>query len=254
MRGMTFNTNTSRFIAVICAVLAVEACTPAAVKDLTLSPAPIEGESFLTLDQVVPFMEDLDPRSLDLEMLSRVAVIGGRESDSFAAVLSLHEYPDLLYLDVWFYNRSDQAVEVSPQMVTLVDGSRTQLRYLQPHEAANLMLAMRRDIPPYEPKRAYQVETYDYGAYSRSTVREVDAEPFAALGYAIGSIINNSRNAALSNAAAIIYAEGLVPATSVAPEAGIRFGIQWLNPTNKPYPLELRIPALGYRVSFDPPA
>jgi len=33
----------------------------------------------------------------------------------------------------------------------------------------------------------------------------------------------------------------------------LRFGIQWLNPPMKRYPLELRIPELGYRISFDAP-
>lgn len=236
-----------------CALVALGGCTPAAVRDVTLTPAPVQGESFMTLEQVVPYLEGVDPATLDVEALGRVALIGGREVDSFAAVLSLHEYPDLMYLDVWFYNRSEQAVELSPQMVTLLDGNRTQLRYLEPHEAANLMLAMRRDIPSYQPKRAYEVETYDYGTYVTSTLRQVDAEPLAALGYAIGSMISSSRNSALSNAAAIIYAEGLVPATSVAPDAALRFGIQWLKPVDRPYPLELRIPELGYRVSFEPP-
>lgn len=238
----------------LCIALLGHGCTPGAVQDLTLAPAPVEGESFLTVDQVVQYMDGLDPNSLDMEALGQIGMIGGREEDPFGAVFSLHEYPDLIYLDVWFYNRSDAAIELSPTSFTLVDALKSQFRYLPPHEAANLMLALRRNVPPYRPKRAYQVETYDYGSYTRSTVREVDANPFGALGHAIGGLITNSRNAKLLNAAAVIYAEGLVPGTSVAPDAGLRFGIQWLNAPAKRYPLELRIPELGYRISFNPPS
>lgn len=243
----------SRVFVSLCIASIAQACTPGAVQDITLAPAPVEGDSFLTLDQLLPFMDGLDPNSLDMETLGQIAVIGGRDEDPFAAVLSLHEYPDLIYLDIWFYNRSEAPIELSPTAVTLVDGLKSQFRYLRPYEAANLMLALRRNAPPYEPKRAYQVETYDYGTYSQSTVREVDANPYEALGNAIGGLIRNSRNAKLSNAAAVIYAEGLVPGTSVDADAALRFGIQWLNPPTKRYPLELRIPELGYRISFDAP-
>ncbi len=245
--------NTRNLLGILCLAFLAEGCTPAAVKEVTLAPVPVEGPSFLTLDQVIPYMDDVDESSLDMEVLSRVAIIGGREEDPFAMVFSVHEYPDLIYLDVWFYNRSEVPVELSPDMVTLVDGFKSQFRYLHPHEAANLMLALRTDVQRYQPKRAYQIETYDYGSYSQSTVREVDADGFRALGHAIGSMIADSRNSKLANAAAVIYAEGLVPGTTVAPDAALRFGIQWLNPPEKQYPLELRIPPLGYRVAFDSP-
>lgn len=217
-------------------------CTHSAIQELdTLRPSPADETSgYMTLDVVAPSLEGVDTAALDLDALSRIAVLS---SDSLAAVLSLHQYPSLLYLDVWFYNGTSEALPLSPDIAVLVDGTKMQFRRLAPHEAANLFAGQIRGIPPYQPKTSYRVDTYQYGNYSSSTVTPYTdmSESMAQLGYAIGSAIRQKKNEQLANAAAVIYEQGLVEGTEVAPDASIRFGIFWLNKKSPAYPLELRI-------------
>jgi hypothetical protein len=243
----------SALVLCIIAEACLSGCSPSALKELPLTPSLATGPSFMTLDAVVPLLEGINPSSKDMDLFSRVAVIGGRDEDPFAATLSLHEYHDILYLDVWLYNRSESPIELTPDLAVLVDGIKTQLRPLQAHEAANLLLAQRSAISPYQPKKQYRVETYDYGTYSRSTVREVEAGGLEGLGPVIANLILQSRNRKLSDAAAGIYALGLVPGMTLASDASIRFALTWLNSPTKAYPLELRLPSVGYRVLFNPP-
>ena len=62
----------SRVFVSLCIASIAQACTPGAVQDITLAPAPVEGDSFLTLDQLLPFMDGLDPNSLDMETLGQI--------------------------------------------------------------------------------------------------------------------------------------------------------------------------------------
>ena len=251
------------FLVVFAASIAVTGgCTPSSVKGVMLAPTPVVANvNYMTFDQVVPYL-DVDVDDLPMDQLARIALLGGTEADSLFAMLTLHEYEPIIYLEVWLYNRGENPITVSPDMAALVDASKLQFRRLEPHLAANLYLAQVRGMPayqaPYQPKTAFRVEAYNYGAYSGVTVTQYEylsagesiGNSLASLGHSIGSIIRQRQNEKLANAAAIIYAEGLVPNTVVQPDAAIRFGVFWLNRVDMRYPFELRLMDSAIRIGF----
>ncbi len=227
------------------ALLASAACTPTAVKTFTLSPSDTH---VLTLADVAREYEGgVDADDYDMEYLSKVVVFAG---DSIVAAFKLEETRDVIYLYTWLHNGSEQSLVLSPDIFTLVDGSKSQLRRLSPHEAANIFLADVEGIPPYEPKYNYRVNTYTYGNYSSSTVTK-EADPGYALGYAIGAAIQRKHNERLTEMASAMYGLGLVYGTELAADANMDFGVYWLNEDGKSYPLELRVEGTELRIHFE---
>jgi hypothetical protein len=121
----------------------------------------------------------------------------------------LIEYPGLFHLDVVVENEGRCPIRLSPSLFVLLDGHRTQLRQLQPHEATNLLLAKLENVPACQPKynirattsgSATGTVTYTgntaYGrAYGGSTTNvTVEEDPWNKLGHSIGAGITKSRN------------------------------------------------------------
>ncbi len=142
-----------------------------------------------------------------------------------------------------------------------MDGSRIAFRQLQPHEAANIYAARITNIPPYQPKYTYDVQSStqgylyaygNYGYYSGTTQTTVTPreDPYNALGYSIGAAIAQGRNKKFSNMAGTLYAVGLVEGSSIPGKTGAHGGVYWLKRAVWPAPLILRFAQSGYEIKF----
>jgi len=233
----------ARSFAPLILTILLGACTPSAVKYVTLTPRPETGATVLA-----ELMSPLGADTLDYDMSSarKIAAVVG---DSAVMALALVEFEDLLVVNIYTFNNSTRTLTLDPALFSLVDGNKNQMRRLEPHEAANVFLAKTQGIPAYQPKYNYYVTTYNYGSYSSSTVTSSESVG-RQLGYALAASIVRKRNQKLADRAGSVYATGLVPGTDIEPDAGLMVSVCWLNNPSKRYPLRLRIPSIGTEVLF----
>jgi hypothetical protein len=229
----------------VLALLASACGTPSALQFAELTPTPQPGLSTAKdlYANTAPEVKAKAPiNAADIAIVSGDGVIGA---------FTLYELRDIIWLDVYVYNNHNQGFLIGPSSVVLLDGNRTALRQLAPHEAANIYLGQVTGIPPY------QGYAYTSGQYTRITAQTQGTvtpreDPYNALGYSIGAAIAASRNRKFRNMAGTLYTVGFVANSSVPAKAGARGGIYWLKPRNWVAPLILRFTGTGYEVRFAP--
>jgi hypothetical protein len=182
-------------------------------------------------------------------------------SDSLLLAATMEEYPNVLHVDLYLYNGSRQELVLEPSIFAVVDNQHTLFRRLEPHEAANLLIAQVTSMPPYQPKYNYSVSssTYGhvdgYGNYYGNTEGTVEAEedPWNKLGWALGSMIAENANEKLIEKAGYFYSTGMIPKTSIPAQTGLRAGLFWLNRVHG-YPVYLRVNGVDFELEFHQPA
>lgn len=232
------------------------ACSPGVMKYRTLCPAP--ASDVMLARELFAYGDSNDFTPDQRKKLGRTVVVMG---DSVALCLTLHEYPEVVALEVGAFNLRNDPWAISPSAFVLLDGARTMQRQIAPHEAANMAVAHLNAIPAYQPKYIYDanttisgsISTQYYGNYAqshlnanaRTTVTRRE-DPWNALGWSIGAALAEAENNKLQDFAGALYTWGLVEDTQVVGRSNLQGLVYWLNNKEKLYPLILRIPTINY--------
>lgn len=231
------------------------ACTPGALSLQQLSPV---HDANVTTASDLYARADSTTRAAAPPNASQVVIL---HSDSVTAALSFYELKDIFWVDVYIYNAGSTAFVIYPSQLVLMDASRIAFRELRPDEAANIYRSQVTNIPPYQPKYTYDVQTSTQGyvtafgnsAYytenSQSTVTPQE-DPYNALGYSIGASIAESRNRKFLNMASTLYNVGFVEGSSIPGKTGAHGGIYWLKQGGWTPPVILRFTQSDYEVRF----
>jgi hypothetical protein len=229
----------------------LSACGPRVFEFVQLEP--IKAPGVMTLQDFV---------SADTSLLKR-APPNAREilmlgEDSVSMALSLYEFPDILWLDVYIQNRGSEPYSMDPDHVILTDADRVAFKRLAPHEAANIYKSKVSTTPLYLPKSAYDIGAattgyLDWSGPSRLQAYKVPRalqDPYGALGFNVGAAMAQRANRRLLDLAGVIYSTGFVEGASVPPTTAGFGGIFWLKREEFPGPLRLRIAYTGHEVEF----
>lgn len=229
-------------------------CAPAAFQFIQLEPIKAPGvmslQDFVSAD--TSLLRRAPPNAPDILMLGE---------DSVSMALSLYEFPDLLWLDMYVQNRGLEPYIINPDHVILTDANRVAFKRLAPHEAANIYRNKLSTIPLYQPKNVYDVGTattgyLDWSGYSRAQAYKAPRalqDPYGALGFNVGAALAQRGNRKPIDLAAVIYSTGFVEGASVAPTTAGFGGLLWLKRENYPGPIRLRIAYTSHEVEFQIP-
>lgn len=239
-------------------VIGVVACTPGAVNRVQLTPVPS--------NETITLADLYSDASADVlkQVPSNASQIVVLMADSVIASLSLYELEDIFWLDMYFYNNTGEDLIISPSDWILLDGARTVFRQLQPHEAGNIYRGRVKNIPPYQPKYTYDVQSSTQGYvsiygnqayYQENTQGTVtpQEDPYNALGYSIGASIRSSHNKKYTELADLLYTAGFVEGSQVLSETGARGGVYWLKRKNWSGAVIVRLAPADVEVVFQKP-
>ena len=244
-----------RVIFLIMAAAIFIECTPSALKWELLAPIR-NSETLVAYDLFAnadSAMQASMPPNAD-----KIVIIGG---DSVLAAITLYEFEDIFWLDSYVFNESSQPFVINPSEFALLDGARVMFRQLEPHIAANIYASRMTNIPPYEPKYIYDVNSstrgyvniYDDQAYyygNTETTITPREDPYNKLGYSIGAAIAANQNKQYIEMANAIYSVGFVEGTVIPSTVAARGGIFWSKGKTWLEPLTLRLIISGYEVQF----
>lgn len=224
-------------------------CAPGAIKSIQLYPDPScafeTGARFAALDAAQ------EKKVADLYSLTLTA--GG---DSLRIFVRLEEFPNYIEASVEMTNATTTNFPLSSDMFALLDGSRLAFAQVGADEVANEMLGMISEVPEYQPKYNYRIQSSTYGTattnyygaqaqttYSGRTTSRVTAEedPYHALGYSIGAIFAEAANDKVRACARRIYETGISRSTELVARSRGAFTVYWRNRDDKPYPLRFLV-------------
>jgi hypothetical protein len=256
--GGTAMPHVSRNLGAFFATGSLWACTPSSLTWQQLSP--VRDSTVITAAQLYA-RTDATTRAKAPANADKILIIPG--GDSLIAAISIYELEDIFWLDAYVYNGLSTPYVVNPSQLVLLDGTRQVFRPLQPHEAANIYMGRVTNIPPYQPKYTYDVQSStqgylyaygNYGTYTGTTQTTVTPreDPYNSLGYSIGAAIAAGRNKKFRNMAGTLYSVGFVEGSSIPSQAGARGGVYWLKRPHWQGPLILRFLPSGYEVRFSP--
>ena len=240
------------FLSIALIISFSSACVSGSLKFHQLSP--IKTEAVTTAQEFYAQAEpsikkQAPPNAQDIVILG---------DDKIFMSLSLYELKDIFWLEIYIYNDGDDSFVINPSDLILLDENRSGIRRLEPHDAANIYLARVSLIPPYQPKYEYEVQStttgylYSSGYYTaqtQSTITQKE-DPYYALGYSIGAVIEASNNKKLTDIASRIYWGGYVEDSTIPSKTGGYGNIYWIKPTNWIPPIILRFASSGYEVNF----
>jgi hypothetical protein len=226
-------------------------CAPGGSEFTQLEPVKTAG--VMTLHDFV---------SADTSLLRRapsnareILVLG---EDSVSMALSLYEFPDIFWLDMYVQNRASDPYMISPEHVILMGSDMVAFKRLEPHEAANIFRNKVSTIPLYPPKNVYDVGNattgyLDWAGFSRAQAYKVPRalqDPYSALGYNVGAAMARRANRKLIDLAGVIYSTGFVAGACVPPSTAGFGGLFWLRPKDYLGSVHLKIAYTGYEVEF----
>ena len=226
-------------------------CAPGVLNFTRLKPVKAPGvmtlQDFVSADSSL--LRRAPPNAREILMLGE---------DSVSMALSLYEFPDILWLDMYVQNRRSKAYIINSDHVILMDADRVAFKRLAPHEAANIYQNKLSTIPLFLPKNVYDVGIattgyLDWSGYSRAQSYKVPRalqDPYSALGYNVGAAVAQRANRKLLDLAGVIYSTGFVEGASIPATAAGFGGLFWLKRENYFGPVRLRIAYTGHEVEF----
>jgi hypothetical protein len=232
----------------------LSACAPQAFEFIQLEPVKTPG--VMTLQDFV---------SVDTSLLKRappnarqILLLG---QDSVSMALSLYEFSDILWLDMYVQNRASEPYVINPDHVILTDADRIAFKRLAPHEAANICKSKVSSAAVYSRKSAYDVVTatagyLDWSGPSRLQAYRVPRalqDPYGALDFNFGATMIQRSSRRLLELAGVIYSTGFVAGALIPPTTSGFGGIFWLKREDIHGPLRLRIAYATNEVEFRNP-
>jgi hypothetical protein len=236
-------------------------CTPGAVQSIRLTPSATceypRGEKFVEAEAAGNEVQ---------EQYVDTITAGG---DSLRIFVGLHEFPDYIEANVEIVNTSRTDFTFTPGNFALLDGSRMAFLPVEASVVANEMLLNINEIPAYQPKYNYYVQSSAYGTantqylgggqyhttYSGTGTSTVTAQedPYNALGYSIGALFAEAANDKVRACARKVYERGIGISADLMARSRGAFNVYWRNRTGKTYPVRFLVKDTAIEFSYEKP-
>lgn len=246
-------------IVALCAAVPLCGCAPGAVQSIRLAPS--DSCAYQRGEQ---FMEMVAADEKILEQYVDTITTGG---DSMRIFVGMREFPDYIEANVELVNASRSDFTIIPGMFALLDGSRLAFFPIEASEVANEMLLNINEIPEYQPRYNYYVNSSVYGSAntqylgggqyyttyrgtSNSTVTARE-DPYHALGYSIGAIFAEAANNKVRACARRVYERGIGLSADLMAQSRGAFTVYWRNREDKIYPIRFLVKDTNIEFTFE---
>ena len=244
-----------RLIAVVTICMFLAGCNPSVSEMIEFSP--VRSSSTVTLHDIFR-STGRSPKGIPPN-LEKVVILG---VDSTYYALSLFGLEDIVVLHLVVTNLSSTVKPIQFGKIALLDRSRSVLRRLEPHEAANIYLSHLKNAASYQPKQSAYIERRtpiqdvqpDYYTARSSEFRNPIGEAAYQAAYdfdnSFGRALALNRSNKYTQVAGILYALGIADGSSVPAKANCEGVLCWFNGESRPTPFRLRLFDRG-EIEFD---